>query len=266
MSAETAVRAVHAWVDTHGELPKAIEWQRAGYTHPSQTYVRHLFGSWNGLIEAAGYTPRAANNPGRGDWPAKRVVEACRLFFERNGRTPRTRDWLLPHPDYPHTDLARNRFGSWNGMLLASGFEPRGKHPPRVWSREKVADAFLDFLGREGRWPTVRDCDSGCIASGMPHRATVYKLFGRWSAAKKFAGWNGFRRCSGCGCGMSVYASGCRQCHARRYWRERRKVLKIASAGLPRVQASARASAPGGGVPFVSTREAAQAAEEGIAA
>lgn len=212
------------WNERTGFPPIASEWIFSCEDHPANNTVRGHFGSWNAMIVAAGLTPRPAHNPGRADWSRERVVAACRLFAERNERTPRTRDWLKPHPEYPHTHLAIARFGSWNAMLAAAGFLPRGTHPPRKWTEDAIANAFLDFLLREGRWPTVRDCDPSRDRR-IPNRGTVYGVFGTWSAAKRYAGWDPDaklrpvpreRVCAGCNGDYDSYTTGCGVCWGRR--------------------------------------------------
>lgn len=53
------IAAIQRFVDKNGALPTANAWRSARRTHPCGYQVRHVFGSWNKAIEAAGFTPRA---------------------------------------------------------------------------------------------------------------------------------------------------------------------------------------------------------------
>ena len=219
---DAVLRSARDWAEIHGQAPRAREWSKAGYGHPSHNLVRLMFGSWNEMVVAAGFRPRPNHNPGNAAWTRETILAAVRLFVERNGRPPRGREWLLPHVDYPHRDVVTNRFGSWNTMLAEAGFEPLGKHPPRAWTRDQVAAAFLDFLVREGRWPTTRDCDRS-RDGGLPSKYIIYALFDSLGAAKRFSGWvdpsrrrGSYATCSGCGCSRDNFTIGCRTCGKRR--------------------------------------------------
>lgn len=117
-------------------------------------------------------------------WTRELVLDAIRAWAEEHdGRPPRARDWHYAGYGHPCEHTVYALFGSWSEAIRGAGFEPR----PLLWSKDRIAEAMLDFLAANGRWPTMRDWlrkDRGAY----PHTNTVLYLFGTWSAAKEYAG------------------------------------------------------------------------------
>ena len=55
---ENVKHAVFEFVYKHGRTPTLREWREAGPDHPGEGAIKRLFGTFNALIAAAGYTPR----------------------------------------------------------------------------------------------------------------------------------------------------------------------------------------------------------------
>lgn len=73
-TAETVIAAVQAFHAKNGYQPVQRE-AHSAYGLPSTSTIERLFGSWNAMIEAAGFTPY----PARSSAQAKR-----RAFLDRN--------------------------------------------------------------------------------------------------------------------------------------------------------------------------------------
>lgn len=201
-------------------------------------------------------------------WTRERILSAIHAWTEQHGEPPRAQEWQRGTPDFPARTTVCAMFGTWNTAISEAGYETRDCKGWTPWDKDKIAAAFLDFLVRERRWPTSRDCMWRGRKPGMPDWRTVYFHFGSWNAAKTYAGWDPDAKtrisrqeglCSGCGCDYGAKTIGCRACMnrhwnykrrqdkefvkretARRTARARRSRLKIA----PDLPAAARAASP----------------------
>ena len=54
---ETVRAAYLDWLFTHNRWPTQREWRQGTPTHPAESTVRELFGSWKAGMEFAGYAP-----------------------------------------------------------------------------------------------------------------------------------------------------------------------------------------------------------------
>lgn len=170
-------------------------------------------------------------------WTEERVIDAIRAWAAEHGEQPRARQWARATPDSPAYATVQELFGCWNGGIRAAGFVGRpaqapGPHKP--WDADRIADAFLDFLLREGRWPTMTDCGvyrkgRSLRVAGLPSWQTVYRFFPSIDAAKRLAGWDGKASsaaaasgCVGCGCEFTTFSRGCKPCIHRRAARKQR--------------------------------------------
>ena len=135
--------ACRAWVERHGEPPTGRKWARASAVNPANTTVREVFGSWNAMIEAAGFAPR---QPVRSRvWSRAEVLHAFTVWaFEHGGDMPRYQDWG-PRRDlrFPPSESVVSLFGSWNAGVVAAGYEPRVKH--------RTVDAYRRQAGAVAR-------------------------------------------------------------------------------------------------------------------
>lgn len=172
-------------------------------------------------------------------WTQERIIAAIqRWAAEHDGEPPLASDWKRAAPHHPARVTAEHAFGKWNTAISAAGFTPRRSQAPgpwNPWSKDDIAAAFLDFLLREGRWPTSTDCGqyrngASSRVEGLPCWQTVYRRFGSFPAAKRYAGWDEDAStrttsepgCASCGCELDNVTFGCKRCHDRK----RRRTLR----------------------------------------
>jgi hypothetical protein len=135
---ETIVYAFELWNRRHLCSPTVDEWRRAGPDHPSVSTVRHVFGSWNRGVKAAGLRPRKPGEARRGDTPAlaprestlvrwshNATIEAMRRWHEAHGHQPSLEQWRRADRSHPSAATVRRLFGTWNTAVAEAGFEPR---------------------------------------------------------------------------------------------------------------------------------------------
>lgn len=228
---EWIIDACHEWVSLYGQPPKASQWEGHGNRRfPCMTTVQAKFGTWSAMLAAAGYTPRDKKTATL-VWTPDMILAACKGWAQQNGRPPAASDWRLVGSYHPSTKTVLRRFGSWNAMIAAAGFEPRNEGAVCHWTKDAIAMAMLDWLGRTGDWPSCRAWRVP-RPNVNPAHSTVFRTFGSWNAAKRYAGWDGSTRrerrlrvveakCVGCGCDLDTFVIGCRSCMDRRRTRER---------------------------------------------
>lgn len=124
---DAILAAVHAWIDTHGKVPTSKNWKNAAPGHPAQSTVTKVFGSWNGMIEAAGFEPNPSNWQRELTFSREQILHEILEFRFAHGRVPTYRDFTAHDPERrrPTARTIARLFGSWNGALVAAGYEPR---------------------------------------------------------------------------------------------------------------------------------------------
>lgn len=172
-------------------------------------------------------------------WTPERIIASIQSWAEKHGRHPLAVEWTRAAPEHPARPTVERLFGSWNAGMAAAGFEGRrsgGNGAKPYWDKDLIVTAFLDFLFREGRWPTTTDCGQprpgrpGVLTPGLPCWRTVARHHGSFVAAKYAAGWDPAAKkrrtrpttCSGCDCDMDMFTIGCKVCIDRRNGRRRR--------------------------------------------
>lgn len=115
--------AARAWALEHGAAPSAFDWRRATPTHPNESTVRRMFGTWNQMISAAGFEPRPAKRPLHG-WTRRQVENAIYIWRWRHGRLPGCDDWPVTSEEHPSFRQVIDMYGSWNAAIVAAGYEP----------------------------------------------------------------------------------------------------------------------------------------------
>lgn len=130
-----------------------------------------------------------------GTWPAYLVIAAIQAWAAEHGRPPRANDWTKASPSHPTQNHVAYLFGSFALGIRAAGFEPGrpwggGRNRGELrWTEEKIIEAMLDWVVREGRWPVIRDWQKATETT--PSYATVIARFGTWNAARLAAGYSG---------------------------------------------------------------------------
>jgi hypothetical protein len=117
------IRAAQRWALEHGRPPSATDWRPSSPTHPNESQVRRLFGTWNAMIERCGWEPREPHRPAV--WTRDRAQQALFEWTYTHGRTPMFKDWKEPCLGRPSARQALTLYGSWNAMLVAGGYSPR---------------------------------------------------------------------------------------------------------------------------------------------
>lgn len=121
-------------------------------------------------------------------WTRDRCIEAARVHVDRHGEPPNWRTWKRAGYDHPCSNTVLRLFGSMRALLRAAGIE-RPDRPDRVWTRDAIVGAFLDWVAAHGRWPS--SWDWRFAGDDHPPACTVRYVFGTFAAGKRAAGWLG---------------------------------------------------------------------------
>jgi hypothetical protein len=120
-------------------------------------------------------------------WTKRNIRAALIAWTGEHGRPPRAIDWRTAGYGRPCTQRVLDVFGSWNAGMRSAGL-PQNRSGGQVqWSEEDIIAAMLDWLCREGRWPTVEDwrrADGG----RRPVEEIVRNRFGSWAECQRRAG------------------------------------------------------------------------------
>jgi Homing endonuclease associated repeat len=153
-------------------------WERECPRWPPVSQVLRRFGSWNAVLQAAGFDrPRA---PAVSD---RQIVEALRAYHREHALSPRSSEWGRLGL-WPDRNTVSHRFGSWNAALKAAGLAPR--LIAKEWSDGEILHGLRRFAQDHGRPP--RAADRVGSLSQYPSPALAVKRFGSWSAALRRAG------------------------------------------------------------------------------
>lgn len=181
------IKAIQAHAEKHGRPPKFDEWIVATPATPSSTTVRERFGTFNVALEAAGFIPRPAHR--RAYWTQQRIIDALQAAHKANGRAPTQEEWRFAGAATPSSTTVTYQFGSWNNAMEAAGFPRRSRGTRVRWTKDAIAEAFIEHLFAHNRWPTYRDWRPAGYGE-RPNAHTVVCAFGSWRAAKVYAGWD----------------------------------------------------------------------------
>lgn len=121
-------------------------------------------------------------------WTDDRCVEAMQAWQREHGRPPKCNEWVCAGYGHPAANTIKAVFGSWNGGLRAAGLKIRGNCGQQVWTKQRIAEALLDWKFEHGQWPRVIDWSVADPAKKRPESLTVWRRFGSWTAALAYAG------------------------------------------------------------------------------
>lgn len=121
-SREDCLEAVRAFAGENGGVGPC-EWRSAERGVPTGYAARRWFGSWGGMLEAAGVRWEPVRGGARVRWSREAAVAALREFVEREGGAPRTGDYAVCRPFGLGT--VQRLFGSPEGAAAAVGVSVR---------------------------------------------------------------------------------------------------------------------------------------------
>jgi hypothetical protein len=153
---ERIIKCVHVWKRRYKKLPTAREWNNIGTNpeHPSIKTIWHAFGTWNKMIEAAGYKPRTAGGSG----------------FKMNFTKAKTKPTTTATTTKSKTTTTTK--GKKNGH--------------RIWTREEIIDVIQMWTREHGTAPTLSDFNGK--SPFYPNHAPITRIFGSWNKAVEAAG------------------------------------------------------------------------------
>lgn len=156
-----AIDALRRHVAADGELPTL---KQLTEDLPTAWTIRQLFGSWNGHLETAGFTPRPYQVSNRAG-----AVSAIQRWAEHHdGRPPSRAEWLRPSDRHPSEGQARRLFGTWSAAIEPAGFCPQKGKQAR-WSEEAILDALRRW-GENHGVPSASDWITPAV--GRPTRTS----------------------------------------------------------------------------------------------
>lgn len=121
---QAIIEAFQRWTRHHGRVPSSHSWRKAKLGHPSTDQVAEVFGSFDAGRSAAGLT-YVRSNDASARWDRQSIVTAILRWRFQNGRLPRAHEWQGGQSsEWPSTATVRRYFGSWNGAIVAAGYEP----------------------------------------------------------------------------------------------------------------------------------------------
>lgn len=120
---QTILQAFVDWAAKHGRSPSVEDWTNAGKGHPSGHTVRQVFGSFAKARKQAGLTFQRKNHAG--DWTRDEIIDAIVRWRFVHGRIPARNDWQASAEGRPSCHRVESVFGTWNGAIVAAGYEPR---------------------------------------------------------------------------------------------------------------------------------------------
>ncbi len=135
---EKIVDACKKWAGEHdGRPPIARNWDKGTVSWPAKTTVEAVFGSWNRMLAASGFTIRPHGS--REYWSRDTMANAMLDWTLRHGRWPTTKQWERAvgptETGRPSTSSIVKRFGSWEAAKRHAGWIPESERPVYVeWS------------------------------------------------------------------------------------------------------------------------------------
>jgi hypothetical protein len=187
-SMEQVRAAQQAWAEDHaaiiaalrelgartGRRPVCSDLQPKQTGLPTYSKTVAVFGSFAAALDAAGFPPRGRK------WTQPEALTALQEWTAAHGRPPTSADWRCAGRDHPGSRVVHELFHGWSAALARAGLR-------RVWRREQILDALVQWASEHGRPPTGRDWQSPDPSGRRPSTQQVRHAFGCWSAALEAA-------------------------------------------------------------------------------
>jgi len=157
-----------------GRRPSGSDLQPKQTGLPTYSNTVAVFGSFAAALDAAGFPPRGRK------WTRPEVLAALQDWTAAHGRPPTSADWRRAGPDHPGSRVVHELFHGWSAALARAGLR-------RVWRREQILGALVQWASEHGRPPTGRDWQSPDPSGRRPSTQQVRHAFGCWSASLEAA-------------------------------------------------------------------------------
>lgn len=112
------------------------------------------------------------------------IIESIKKFYKEHGRVPKIHEFTRKD-GYPGRYAAEKYFGSWNNLIMESGFETNRLSN---LTPEELLDYLTLFEDEYGRPPTIRELNDTSGNPKYPSRSHYNKYFGSLENAKKLVG------------------------------------------------------------------------------
>jgi hypothetical protein len=110
---EQALEAVREWYETHGRLPRPLEWEMAARGRPTTRTIRRRRWGWNQLmLEATGQDPTEVREAEVRGY-RRQLLLTLRAARDQLGRWPGGREWEQATADHAVRRTYVRHFGSW---------------------------------------------------------------------------------------------------------------------------------------------------------
>lgn len=171
--------------DENGRPPKAKDLE-GNKKYPSRKTYEKYFGSFSEALIQAGFSiigNRSKPLPKGMNQFTKEEIKRCMDEFVRNyNRVPSLKEFESI-PNYPIRSDFRRLFGGYNNALKEFGYNV---HCVIQYTDKELKDAFLSFVDKHGRVPTIYEFNN----SEYPSFWCYQKRFGSWTNAIKQYGFN----------------------------------------------------------------------------
>ena len=175
------IEILQKWEKDNGKIPEEKDFTNKGLPYYT-TYVNE-FGTWNKVLEAAGFETRGPNGRiGYNKYTRKQLIEILQKWEKDNGKIPTEKDFR-DNPKYPSFMTYINEFSSWNSALIIAGFKPdneasRSREAELQTISEFKTEGAIDLSGQNRK----SVCDGICPKSQTfdTKSASLTKLNNSW--------------------------------------------------------------------------------------
>lgn len=148
-----------------------------GVRLPYPPVVYQVFGSWGGLIRAAGFDHqrgyerddawKARMSAERTVWTADGIIQAFQAWAAAHGRTPSSLDWKEGGEGRPAYLTVIREFGSWAAAVAAAGLPPNTRRKPRKGAKKMAGRYVVLVRTGEDSFKQVADIGAANAADAL---------------------------------------------------------------------------------------------------